>query len=66
MAGELRLTRLLLGLGLREFSMHPANVPAVKQRVLQTDLREAEALARRILNTTEPDRAAALLERLNA
>jgi len=33
---------------------------------LQTDLREAEALARRILNTTEPDRAAALLERLNA
>jgi phosphotransferase system enzyme I (PtsI) len=66
MAGELRLTRLLLGLGLREFSMHPANVPAVKQRVLQTDLREAEALARRILNTAEPDRAAALLERLNA
>ncbi|NBU12244.1 MAG: phosphoenolpyruvate--protein phosphotransferase [Betaproteobacteria bacterium] len=52
--------------GEMEFSMHPANVPAVKQRVLQTDLREAEALARRILNTTEPDRAAALLERLNA
>ena len=64
-AGELRMTRLLLGMGLREFSMHPANVPAVKQRVLQTDLREAETLARRILNTTDPDKAATLLDRLN-
>lgn len=65
MAGELRLTRLLLGIGLREFSMHPANVPAVKQRVLQTDLREAETVARRILNTTDPERAQTLLDRLN-
>jgi phosphotransferase system enzyme I (PtsI) len=52
-------------MGLREFSMHPANVPAVKQRVLQTDLREAETLARRVLNTTDPERAQALIERLN-
>ncbi len=66
MAGELRLTRLLLGMGLREFSMHPANVPAVKQRVLQTDLREAETIARRVLNTADPERAQALIERLNA
>ncbi|MBU3694332.1 MAG: phosphoenolpyruvate--protein phosphotransferase [Rhodocyclaceae bacterium] len=65
MAGEVRLTRLLLGLGLREFSMHPANVPAVKQRVLQTDLREAETLARRILASTDPDKVQTLLERLN-
>lgn len=65
MAGEARLTRLLLGMGLREFSMHPANVPAVKQRVLQTDLGEAETLTRRILNTVEPERVEALLERLN-
>jgi phosphotransferase system enzyme I (PtsI) len=66
MAGEVRLTRLLIGLGLREFSMHPANLPAVKQRILQTDLHQAETLARRVLNTTDPDKAQALLERLNA
>ncbi len=66
MAGEVRLTRLLLGMGLREFSMHPANVPAVKQRVLKTDLGEAETLTRRILNTSDPDKARGLLERLNA
>ena len=65
MAGEVRLTRLLLGMGLREFSMHPANVPAVKQRVLKTDLREAETTARRILNTFDPDKARSLLDRLN-
>lgn len=66
MAGEVRLTRLLLGMGLREFSMHPAHLPAVKQRILQTDLRQAETLARRILNATDPDKAQALIERLNA
>jgi len=66
MAGEVRLTRLLLGMGLREFSMHPAHVPAVKQRILQTDLSQAETLARRVLNTTDPDKAQALLDKLNA
>ena len=40
MAGELRLTRLLLGMGLRNFSMHPAHLLAVKQRVLTTDVGE--------------------------
>ena len=35
MAGDLQLTRLLLGLGLREFSMHPSHLLGVKQRVLQ-------------------------------
>src|SRR5690606_41719255 len=34
MAGEVSLARLLLGLGLRQFSMHPAQLPAVKQQIL--------------------------------
>ena len=37
MAGEVRLTRLLLGMGLRHFSMHPAHLLAVKQRVLTSE-----------------------------
>src|SRR5690606_11608171 len=32
MAGDVALTRLLLGLGLRQFSMHSAHLPDVKQR----------------------------------
>jgi phosphoenolpyruvate-protein phosphotransferase (PTS system enzyme I) len=38
MAGDVALTRLLLGLGLRQFSMHSAHLPDVKQRVLKTTL----------------------------
>lgn len=40
MAGDLTLTRLLLGLGLRSFSMHPAQILAVKQEVLRSDTRK--------------------------
>jgi phosphotransferase system enzyme I (PtsI) len=38
MAGDVKLTRLLLGMGLREFSMHPAQLLAVKQEILNSDL----------------------------
>jgi phosphotransferase system enzyme I (PtsI) len=38
MAGDIKLTRLLLGMGLREFSMHPAQLLAVKQEILNSDL----------------------------
>ena len=47
MAGEPQLTRLLLGLGLREFSMHPSHLLGVKQRVLQTDVSAAAPVIER-------------------
>jgi len=65
MAGEARLTRLLLGMGLRNFSMHPAHLLAVKQRVLMTDVGEIRPLVRRLLRGEEPVKVAALLEKLN-
>jgi phosphotransferase system enzyme I (PtsI) len=37
MAGDVSLTRLLLGMGLRSFSMHPAQILTVKQQILRTD-----------------------------
>ena len=66
MAGDLSLTRLLLGLGLRQFSMHPQQLLAIKQQVLRTALPEVGALARRICNAAHPDKARALLDKLNA
>jgi phosphotransferase system enzyme I (PtsI) len=66
MAGEQRLTRLLLGLGLREFSMHPSLLLGVKQRVLQSDVAATQALVDRIRRTDEPDKLVALIEKLNA
>ena len=66
MAGDVGLTRMLLGFGLRNFSMHPAHVLAVKQRVLTTSLPDIAPLVARILRTDEPDKMRALLEKLNA
>ena len=66
MAGDVRLTRLLLGFGLRHFSMHPASVLAVKQRILTTDLPGIEATVAKVLRSDDPDRIAALVDKLNA
>ena len=66
MAGEAGLTRLLLGLGLRNFSMHPAHVPTVKQRVLTSDVAAARPIVDRMKRTDSPVKLAALLDRLNA
>ena len=66
MAGDVTLTRLLLGFGLRQFSMHPANLLAIKQQVLKSDLADLALLANRILRSVDPDKALRLLEELNA
>jgi phosphotransferase system enzyme I (PtsI) len=66
MAGDAAMTRLLLGFGLREFSMHPAQLLAIKQQVLRTRIGEVEALAGRVSRTHDPAKARALLARLNA
>ena len=65
MAGDVRLTRVLLGFGLRQFSMHPANLLSVKQVVLKSDLVEVAQLARRMLRVDDPDKLYALLGKLN-
>jgi phosphotransferase system enzyme I (PtsI) len=66
MAGDVVYTRLLLGLGLRNFSMHPAHLPAVKQRVLTSDAGAVKAAVDRMRRTDSPAKLAALLEKLNA
>jgi phosphotransferase system enzyme I (PtsI) len=66
MAGDLTLTRLLLGLGLRQYSMHSAHLLDVKQRILQTNLSHVKPLALKMLRENDPDRLHTLLGRLNA
>jgi phosphotransferase system enzyme I (PtsI) len=65
MAGDLQLTRLLLGLGLRNFSMHPSQLLPIKERILSTNLGEVQALAQRVLRTTDPAKTRDLLAELN-
>ena len=56
MAGDVSATRLLLGLGLRSFSMHPSQILAVKQEVLRSDTRKLANWAQAVLNDDEPSR----------
>ena len=49
-AGDVSMTRLLLGLGLRSFSMHPAQILAIKQEVLRADTRKLAVWAQNVLS----------------
>ena len=65
MAGDPTLTRLLLGLGLRSFSMQSASLLQVKQQVLKSNLAELTPTVQRLLKNTNPDKTASLMSRLN-
>jgi len=54
MAGDPAMTRLLLGLGLRSFSMHPTQILVVKQEVLRADTTKLRAWAQKVLESDEP------------
>ncbi len=54
MAGDVTLTRLLLGMGLRSFSMHPAQILAVKQEILRADTAKLKPWAQAVMADDEP------------
>jgi phosphoenolpyruvate-protein phosphotransferase (PTS system enzyme I) len=66
MAGEPRFAALLLGLGLRNLSMAPRNIPRVKQRIRALDVVAATRRARAIMDQSDTGRIAALLDDFNA
>jgi phosphotransferase system enzyme I (PtsI) len=65
MAGDPRLTHLLLGLGLRRFSMQAPSLLPVKQQLLQADTQKITALVQKILKTSDEDKLEALFHKLN-
>ncbi len=54
MAGDPAFTELLLAMGLRSFSMHPARISGIKQRVLRADTRVLRDLAVEVLSSDDP------------
>ena len=65
MAGDPDLTRLLLGFGLTEFSMHPAQVLVIKQEVLRSRTSDCIRQASRIIRQGDPSRLSAALAKWN-
>lgn len=62
MAGDPRYTALLVGMGIRDFSMGALNLPVVKQRIRALDLTAAEALAMAVKAESDSARIAALVD----
>ncbi|MCU0929895.1 MAG: phosphoenolpyruvate--protein phosphotransferase [Burkholderiaceae bacterium] len=54
MAGDPTYAELLLAMGLRSFSMHPAQIPAIKQRILRADTRRLQPLLETALASEDP------------
>ncbi|MFC7288591.1 phosphoenolpyruvate--protein phosphotransferase [Herminiimonas glaciei] len=64
MAGDTNMTRLLLGMGLREFSMHPSQLLSVKNEILNSDLSVLEPVTRKIARIFEPKAINEAVEKL--
>lgn len=65
MAGDTHYTRLLLGMGLRNFSMNTNNLLAVKDVILHSDIDKLETDIVRIMRNEDPDKSDELLRKLN-
>ncbi len=65
-AGDPQLTRLLLGMGLRTFSMHPSQILEVKSKVLKANVSELIPSVRRMLRLDEPGKLREALDKINA
>jgi phosphotransferase system enzyme I (PtsI) len=61
-AGDRQYTRLLLALGLKEFSMHPGRLLEVKQVVRETDIPKARAALSHWFNLTPGESTMSLLQ----
>jgi phosphoenolpyruvate-protein phosphotransferase (PTS system enzyme I) len=66
MAGEIEHTRLLLGLGLREFSVHPASLLEVKKIINNTDISQLYDLTKKVLHASCGAEIKMLLQELPA
>ena len=66
MAGDANYTRLLLGMGLREFSVCPNALLEIKQTINQSHFGEIRKLTQRIMRTSKASNRAALLDEMNA
>ena len=65
LAGNPKLTRLLLGMGLRHFSMHPSQILEVKQQVLTADVGQLAPMVRKLLRLDDPAQIREQIRRLN-
>ena len=65
MAGDPNYTKLLLGLGLRSFSMHPSAIPEIKNIIINSDTTMLTQISKKIINCDSNKEKIKLIEKLN-
>lgn len=65
MAGDPKLTKLLVGMGLRELSMHPSHLLRVKQQVLHSEIKKLDKLAKKVLELSDISKIELLVEKMH-
>jgi phosphotransferase system enzyme I (PtsI) len=65
MAGDAKLTKLLIGMGLRQLSMHPSHILSVKQQILHSELNALQVNSRKVLNQTDIEKIEPMIAKLN-
>jgi len=65
MAGDIKLTRLLVGMGMRQLSMHPAHILSVKSQILQSEENILAKQAKKILSFNDLEKIVPLIKKYN-
>ncbi len=65
MAGDAKLTKLLIGMGLRQLSMHPSHILSIKQQVLHSQLVKLNRQARKVLGLTDIEKIELMVTKFN-
>lgn len=65
MAGDIKLTRLLVGMGMRQLSMHPSHILSVKSQILQSEENVLSKQAKKILSLSDLDKIEPLIKKYN-
>lgn len=65
MAGDAKLTKLLIGMGLKQLSMHPSHILSIKQQVLHSQLTQLNQQARKVLGLTDIEKIELMVTKFN-
>jgi phosphotransferase system enzyme I (PtsI) len=66
MAGDASMTRVLLGMGLTDFSLHSMQLLSVKQEILRSDTKQLKLTVDDLLAAIEPEDIQAAFQKINA
>ena len=65
MAGDPKLTKLFIGMGLTNFSMHPSSILTVKKQILESDATKLRSMSNRVLKQNDSEKIETLLNNIN-